>query len=140
MITTGQRRRLDALEFLQDNRVPMPAALERRRAGLQARPGDEREIVVWALRLGLGHDTAAGLIGVTATELDVRMREDEELATACRQAVAEGRALVAAKLLERVRSGDARAISLWLQARVPEFGDGARSDDEVVVEPDPRFE
>ncbi len=140
MTTAGKRRRLDALEFLQDNRVPMPAAMERRRAGLRARPGDDREIVVWALRLGLGQDTAAGLIGITAPELDARMRDDEELAIAYRQAVAEGRALVAAKLLERVRGGDARAISLWLQARVPEFGDGARGVDEVVVEADPRFE
>lgn len=140
MTTTRKRRRIDALELLRDSRVSMPDALERRRAGLKARPGDEREIVVWALRLGLGHDTAAGLLGITAAELHARADADQDLTVACRQAVAEARAMVAAKLLERVRGGDARAISLWLQSRVPEFGDRACSEGDVDVEPDPRFE
>lgn len=74
-----------------------------------------------AVRLGLGHETAAKVAGVTYRTFRNHVLSDPEFLQALERAEGEGSQAMAAMLWKSAKSGSVAAQIFWLKTRTKEF-------------------
>lgn len=83
-------------------------------------PENER-LLLQALELGLGFESAAPLLGVSTQTLRNWRNNDEAFAMTCQTSIAKGKVRVVGKLIELINKGNLGAICFWLKTRTEEF-------------------